>query len=197
MKLKLTRAQRAKLQALEPVKIAGTDECPVAPGDTYRLSSRLELVVEEIRRPKAGGWSLRYTLRDSRDPRRILRRTPGIFHVTPDDLDEHGQLRAADAEELQRAAELSAYTGGGSSLADAGEAVDRGTQQRFTNEAKTHDELREQKRRERWEKRTLHERFLAAKAEAEARHIDLSHHERVIADRVDRMERALGKDKAA
>lgn len=197
MTLKLTRAERAKLMALEPVKIAREGECPVKPGDEIKLSPLVTLTVNEIRRPKGGGWSLRYTLTDRRDPKRILRRTPGIFHVTSEDLDEFGNLKAADAEELQRAAELSAYTGGGSSLADAGEAVSRLTQQAFAKEAKTAEGLREQKRRERYEKRTLHERYLAAKAEADARHIDLSHHERVIADRVDRMERALGKDKAA
>lgn len=196
MKLKLTKEQRVKLQALEPVKIAGTEKCPHTPGDEFTIVKGLTLRVLEIRSPKGGGWSLRYELTDKRDPVRNLRRTPGIFHVTHDDLDEHGEVKPPTAEELKRAAEQSAYTTGPDGM-DAGEGVDDLTQRRFTAEAQKTDTLREQKRRERYEKRTLHERYLAAKAEAAARHIDLSHHERVIADRVDRMERALGKDRAA
>src|SRR4051794_39152540 len=104
MNLKLAKADRKKLMALEPVKISGAGECPVAPGDTITIVKGLTLTVDSIRTPKGGGWSLRYTLTDRRDPRRILRRTPGIFHVTSEDLDEHGELKSPDAEELQRAA---------------------------------------------------------------------------------------------
>jgi hypothetical protein len=79
----------------------------------------------------------------------------------------------------------------------AGEAVDEYTQERLTQEAKTADHLRHQRRRERFEQRTTAERLALAKAEAAARGVDISHHERVIVDRLDRIERQLGKDKAA
>jgi hypothetical protein len=79
----------------------------------------------------------------------------------------------------------------------AGEAVDEFTQARLSEEARTADELRHQRRREQYEQRTTEERLKLAKAEAVARGVDISHHERVILDRVDRIERQLGKDKAA
>lgn len=80
---------------------------------------------------------------------------------------------------------------------EAGEAVDEFTQARLADEARTNDTLRHAKRRESYEQRTTEERLRLAKAEAAARKVDISHHERVIADRVDRIERQLGKDKAA
>jgi hypothetical protein len=189
--LKLSKSDREKLFALEPIKISGKGKCPVEPGYIYRLSSRLTLTVDEIRTPKGGGWSLRYTLTDRRDPRRILRRTPGIFHVTSDDLDEHGDLKQPDAEELQRAAELSAYTGSSSSLASAGEAVDRKTQQGFTSEARTIDALREQKRRETWQREqdalSVYERFRIEWERAEHLGTDVHREEAAVRRMVERM----------
>ena len=124
--LRLTREQRSALFARETPRIAGDGVCPVKPGDVVRLSSKVSLLVLQVRRPKAGGWSLQYELRDTRDRVLILRRTPRIEN--PDlirrSFDQHGFPVPLDAEEQERAALESAYTTMPTSLSDAGEAVD-------------------------------------------------------------------------
>jgi hypothetical protein len=95
---------------------------------------------------------LQYEVSDRRDAPRILRRTPGIHHVTKDDLDDNGDPKPLTADEIHRAAMDSAYTGRPTSLSDAGEAVDEKTQRRFTDQGQTIDELRERRRRETYER---------------------------------------------
>jgi hypothetical protein len=76
---------------------------------------------------------------------------------------------------------------------EAGEAVDESTQQRYTDEAKGHDTLRHEQRRERWD---LAARLERAEARAAAQGINVSNHRRAIAERIARMERAVD-EKAA
>jgi hypothetical protein len=58
---------------------------------------------------------------------------------------------------------------------EAGEAVDESTQQRYTDEAKGHDTLRHEQRRERWD---LAARLERAEARAAAQGINVSNHRR-------------------
>lgn len=148
--LKLTREQRRQLLNHERPKIAGQGTCPVAPGHTIDLTRHVTFTVDEVRMVKGGGWSLRYTLTDRRDPARKLRRTPAA-HLETGDRDEYGNPKPPTASEIARAARESAYTSGATSLADAGEAIDEQTQRRYTKEAHTFDELRERRRREAWQ----------------------------------------------
>lgn len=118
-KLRLTRTQRAKLFAGETPHIGGKGECPVQVGEKVRLSARVSLEVRRVDPQKPGGWKLIYTLMDTRDPVRLLRRTPPA-HREGDELDieDEGAIRAAAVQSF--------YTSTpGSAITDAGEAPDR------------------------------------------------------------------------
>lgn len=199
----LSREVRAQLFAGDLPPIAGEGRCPLQAGQTIELSSRVSLKVLAVRRRRRGGWSLQYELHDRRHVPRLLRRTPGIhdedFDAIREGFDEHGYPSEPTPDVLKDAARQSSYTSapGPGALTDAGEAVDERTQEEFTKQAQTADHLREQRRRERFEKRATVERLAAARAEALARGIDISQHERVILDRIDRIERQLGKHRAA
>lgn len=202
MKPLFTREQRKQLfdhRAGGPPPITGEGVCPFEPGRSYPLSNKLTLRVLEVLRRRKGGWSLRYELIDRRDPPKLLKRTPRAqdFDAIRRGFDEHGFPTPLTPDAERQAAKESAYDSRPGSLSDAGEAVDDETQDRFSGGARTADHLRGQKRWQQFERRNTLERLAAAKAEAVARSIDISHHERVIADRVDRIERQLGKGKAA
>lgn len=197
MSLRLTRELRKEIFAGGAPPIRGEGPCPVEAGHVMVLSSKVELKVTAVRRRRSGGWSLQYELLDRRDPRRILRRTPGIYSVTSDDFDDHGDPKPLDADELGRASELSSYTGGGSSLADAGEAVDAKTQERFTQQATERlalDHMLAEMRRERYE---LEKRLERARADAELRGVDISSPLRVIERQLAKIERRVYEGKAA
>ena len=116
--LRLTRAQRAKLFAGECPHIGGEGQSPVEAGDTVRLSARVTLGVLRVD-VKAGKWKLHYHLVDTRDPVRLLRRTPPA-HREGDELDitQEGAVREAAVQSF--------YTSTpGAAIEDAGEAPDR------------------------------------------------------------------------
>lgn len=77
------------------------------------------------------------------------------------------------------------------------EAVSAATQREQTKEAHTFDDLRAKKRRETWARESTLQRYAMLVADARNRHIDISAHERVIEDRVERIAKLLGKDRAA
>lgn len=120
--LRLTRNQRMRLFDGQCPPITGEGACPVEAGESVQLSARVTLEVVRVD-AKAGTWKLRYHLRDTRDPVRLLRRTPPAHrddeYVVP--------LNAAEAEQAEKeAAEQSGYTSSPTaSVADAGEAVPR------------------------------------------------------------------------
>jgi hypothetical protein len=117
-RLRLSRTQRAKLFGGEAPHIGGEGKPPVEAGETVRLSARVALTVLRVD-AKAGKWRLHYELKDSRDPVRLLRRTPPA-HREGDELDI-GQEGA-----VKEAARQSFYTADASAaVADAGEAPDR------------------------------------------------------------------------
>jgi hypothetical protein len=90
-----------------------------------------------------------------------MRRTPPV-QAAPR-LDQEGNPKLPTADEIARAAEDSAYTSRPTSLSDAGEAVPSHTQDRFSKEGRTLDELRQQRRRETWQREqdalSAYERF--------------------------------------
>lgn len=150
MKLKLTKEQRVKLQALEPVKIAGDGKCPHTPGEEFTIVKGLTLRVLEIRSPKGGGWSLRYELTDTRDRVLNLKRTPtiakGEFRRIREGFDEAGYPSAPTAEAIKQAARESAYTAGSDDL-DAGGAVDPDELAQINDRRRTLQNLWVQERR--------------------------------------------------
>jgi hypothetical protein len=177
MSLKLTREQRHQIFAGEPPKITGEGECPVEAGYVLELSSRVRLTVLQVRTRKGGGWSLQYEVSDRRDAPRILRRTPGIHHVTKDDLDDNGDPKPLTADEIHRAAMDSAYTGRPTSLSDAGEAVDEKTQRRFSELARDRKaQLRLLRDAER-QLQTAGQRLARVRREAEVMGVDLRRQE--------------------
>jgi hypothetical protein len=123
--MKLTKSQREKLAAGEPVKIAGEGECPVAPGDTIPVLTGVELIVTGIRTPKGGGWSLRYTLTRA-DVALFLKRRPSIpandFKRVRAGFDSAGAPGTSTPAAIKAAALESAYSHVGDPL-DAGQIV--------------------------------------------------------------------------
>jgi hypothetical protein len=118
-RLRLTRAQRAKLFAGESPYIGGQGEAPVGKGEEVRLSSRVSIRVLRVDPERGGGWKLHYELTDTRDPVRLLRRTPPA-HREGDELD------ITDQGAIREAARQSFYTADASAaVTDAGEAPDR------------------------------------------------------------------------
>ena len=128
--MRLTRKQRAAFFAGDCPSISGEGECPVAPGDVIRLSSKVTFTVVRVKRKVKGKWRLSYVVHDKRDPVRNLRRTPA-------DTPDYDAIREAYAPENFKWDELpvvrerrnvdpaedSAYTGRGIGLVeDAGEA---------------------------------------------------------------------------
>jgi hypothetical protein len=77
------------------------------------------------------------------------------------------------------------------------EAVSSWVQGEQTKEARTYDKLRAERRRETWARESTLQRYARFVVEARNRHVDISAHERVIEDRVERIAKLLGKDKAA
>jgi hypothetical protein len=193
-----TREQRKQLGKLEVLRVAGEGECPVGKGDEIPITSTVTFRVDRVNVRRGGGWSLGYTLLVRDEKVRNLKRVPRAqdFDAIRKSFDSAGYPQEPTRDVLEEAAEESAYTSRPTSLADAGEAVDRVTQRRFSEEAKMADRLRDQRRREKYERRNTLERLAEARAEAVARRVDISHHERVIEDRIDRIERLLGKDVA-
>ena len=121
--LRLTRAQRLKLFAGEFPEIEGAGKAPVEEGAVVRLSGKVSLRVLTITFPKRHdgqmAWKLHYELTDTRDPVRLLRRTPPA-HRDGDELD------IGDKDAVKVAAVQSFYTSTpASALTDAGEAPDR------------------------------------------------------------------------
>lgn len=194
-RLTLTHEQRAQLFAGQTPRIAGEGKCPVEPGYVYRLSKRLELEVTAVRRTKGGGWSLGYTLSDRRDPARILKRTPSAqdFDRMRREQDEYGFPLEPSPEEIRRAAQESAYTSAPTSLSDAGEAVDQATQEAFSKQGQTIDGLREQKRREAWQREqdalSVYERFRIEWERAERLGTDVHREAAAVRRMVERMAR--------
>lgn len=117
--LRLTRAQRMGLFEGECPHIGGEGEPPVEAGETVQLSSKVTLRVIRVD-VKAGKWTLRYELIDTRDPVRLLRRTPPAHR-------EGSELDSADAGVSRQAVEQSHYTSSPVSAVpgDPGEAPDR------------------------------------------------------------------------
>jgi hypothetical protein len=118
--LKLTRTQTAKLKQLETPRIAGEGTCPVQPGFVLEVTVGLTLTVDKVRVPKGGGWSLQYTLTDTRDvvaaKAHHLRSTPPI-HV------EDG--KPPSPQSIAQAREESSYTARADRM-QAGDAPDIG-----------------------------------------------------------------------
>jgi len=139
-KLVVSREVREKLfrgsDVLPDITITGTVSCPIKPPYEYVLSPKLKLVVTGIGKHPHGHHNLVYTLQDRRDPARILRRTPGIssegFGAIRRSFNEFGEPGEPTAGAIERAGEESSYTGAGSSLSDAGEAVNAHDQERLT-----------------------------------------------------------------
>ena len=97
---------------------------------------------------------------------------------------------------IRKLAPVGGYTSG-LTVDNEAEGVHELVQDALTKEAKTFDELRAQKRRETWARESTLQRYARFVAEARQRHIDISQHERVIDERVERIAKLLGKDKAA
>lgn len=142
-KLVLSREVRERLfrgDDLPDITITGKVECPIKPPYGYTLSPKLKLVVTGIGKHPHGHHNLVYTVQDRRDPARLLRRTPGIsdegFDAIRRSFDEYGAPGEPTAGALERASEESSYTGAGSSLSDAGEAVNAHDQERITKRAR-------------------------------------------------------------
>lgn len=121
---------------LPEITLTGKVGCPIKPPYEYVLSPKLKLVVTGIGKHPHGHHNLVYTLKDRRDPARLLRRTPGIsdegFDAIRRSFDEYGAPGEPTAGALERASEESSYTGAGSSLSDAGEAVNAHDQEKLT-----------------------------------------------------------------
>jgi hypothetical protein len=100
MRLRLTQQQRLKLFRKQPVSINGEGTPPVQAGETIRLSSKVHLIVHRVNR-KQERWSLHYTLVDTRDPVRKLKRTPHAPQIDPSEPTQ---------DAVRDAAEQSAYT---------------------------------------------------------------------------------------
>jgi hypothetical protein len=122
-RLRLRRAQRAKLFAGESPAIEGVGRAPVEEGEVVHLSAMVSLEVLTITFPPRNdgqmAWKLHYRLTDTRDPVRLLRRTPPA-HREGDELD------IGDSGATAQAAVQSFYTSTpGAAIEDAGEAPDR------------------------------------------------------------------------
>lgn len=118
--LKLTRTQRMRLFAGECPHIHGQGPCPVKPGETVRLSARVTLVVLRVDAQTRGRWRLMYELHDTRDPVRLVRRTPPTHR-------EGGEYEHPTAAAIRDAGEQSGYTSSPrAAVSDAGEAPPRG-----------------------------------------------------------------------
>jgi hypothetical protein len=196
LSLRLTREVRARLFAGETPAITGSGPCAAEAGKTYALSPCVDIRILAVRRHRRGGWVLSYEIHDRRDVPRLLLRAPGIgdsdFEAIRESFDEYGYPEEPTADVLARAARESAYTSRASmsAITDAGEAIDERTQTKYTEEARTIDGLREQRRRERWE---LARQLVSLEQEAATRGVDITSHLRVIADRVARIEKQIRK----
>jgi hypothetical protein len=165
MAVKLTRTQTAKLKQLETPRIAGTGTCPVEPGFVLEVTVGLTLTVDKVRVPKGGGWSLQYTLTDTRDvvaaKAHHLRSTPpmhvdenpyrcpvcnGPMRSKPWRCARHGErapiYRPPDPDEADaQAREESSYTARADRM-QAGDAPDIGWVDRHAAERRKGDGLR-------------------------------------------------------
>jgi hypothetical protein len=187
--LNLTRGQKAKLAAGEPVPITGTGQCTVEKGHVEYLPRGATLRVLRVD-PHHGGWKLHYEL-TVREEARLLRRTPPAAVVTPD-------RRAPTPDIIQRAAQDSAYTERLSGLVDeAGQAVDEGTQQRFAKEAQEGFGAHLERERNERKARRLDERLRNVQVLADRRGVDLSRKLASIERRIESAEREVGREDAA
>jgi hypothetical protein len=175
--VKLTRAQRSKLSAGEPAQITGTGKCPYPKFYTHRVTTKIDLKVVGHTTGRSTNdkgepvltWTLLYELHDRRDPTRLLRRTPPVSHPSRKDFDEFGYPLPQTASD---ASDASSYTAGGSVVSDAGEAVPRGIQDAFTEQAKLEGHQANVARRLQYEQRHVLTRLAHLLAEADRLGID-------------------------
>jgi hypothetical protein len=117
-RLRLTRAQRAKLFNGESPHIGGEGKCPVEAGQEIQLSARVTLRVLRVDF-KVRRWALHYELVDRRDVPRLLRRVPPTHAEGDEDV-------TPTPHAIREASEQSSYTSSPrSAVPDAGEAPPR------------------------------------------------------------------------
>lgn len=145
MSFDLTQNQRSRIFNGDAPNIAGRGKCEAIEGESYPLSNLVSLKIVRIRTRPAQAtdqnqdphWSLLYEIHDRRDKVRNLRRTPQAqdFAATKRSFDEFGYPPEFSEAEQELGAEGSAYTSSSTSLSDAGEAVDKESQKRFSMES--------------------------------------------------------------
>jgi hypothetical protein len=161
-------------------------EVAVAP----KVPLRWITVTKSVRRTD-GGVMVRFDVVDQRHPVRLPRRKPP---ATPQVSD----LSTEDDEDGRDSAEKSGYTSDPVQAVDHLEAVDRETLDRFATDNRGGDELREARRRARWERLTLSERAIALDMARQRSQVDVSRELRLADKMLDRaMEKIEREDRAA
>lgn len=165
--IRLSRTERAAIFAGDHPRLTfpGDRECPVAPGHIHPLSASVSLEVLAVKRTKGGEWRLDYLLRDNRP--QFVRRVPPIH-----DARKEAERGEPSGEELRRAARESAVTHSpAEAVADAGEVVPQGFQERLSVEGLQRDVAREQDQQRQI---ALEARLAQARAECRRRGVDVS-----------------------
>ena len=185
--LKLTRAQKEKLKAGEPVPIRGDGDCPVRVGEVLEQRGFTLRVLRVD--PHRGGWALRYELTVP-DHVRLLRRTPPAAVVKADG-------RAPTPDVIRKAAQESAYTERlTNTVSDAGEAVDEKSQERYARESEQDRVRRIADYEKTIRDRPLHEQLEEALEEARRSGVETTRYEDRIVKGIEAIRRRTRRDAA-